>query len=410
MLNLIYVTYDGALDPLGATQVVPYVCALSERGVRVVLISFDKHELFADDARRRALVERLARKRIAWRTLRYHKRPRLPATAWDVARGALEVRAALRALSFAGDGARAGVIVHCRGDVALAAARLARVPPHVRLVYEVRGLFSDERAEVGSWRRGAPLDRLVRAWETGNLRRADGLLAVMAAPGLEALRRRRDPLPPFRLLPNSVDLAAFTPRTAFTPADYGLVYHGSLGGWYLTREMVDFARVARHEIPGRVLFLTPQPELALRAGADPAWAEVRGVAPAEVPAWLRRARAGFFLIRPTPSKRASSPTKLAELLAAGLPVAANGAAGDLDALLERERVGALIARCDEDAYLDAARRLSALLDDPHTPERCRHLAETRYSLDAAVTGYLDLYRELMDAPGSASLHRELWHG
>jgi glycosyltransferase involved in cell wall biosynthesis len=395
VLNLLYVTYDGALDPLGATQVVPYLCALAERGVRVTLISFDKHETFADDTQRRALAERLGRRRITWRALRYHKRPRVPATAWDVARGALEVRAALRGMAvMAPEAARGPVLVHCRGDVAACVARLARLPSRARLVYEVRGLFSDERVEVGSWRAGSLLDRAVRRIERANLRRADGLLAVMAAPGLEALRRERGPLPPHRLLPNSVDLATFTPRARAERADYGLVYHGSLGGWYLTREMVDFARVARHAVPGRVLFLTPQVEAARAAGADPDWAEVRAAAPGAVPDILRRARAAFFLIRPTPAKRASSPTKFAEALACGLPVAANGAAGGLDTLLESERVGALVERCDEDAYRDAARRLRALLDDPETGARCRRLAEARYSLDAAVGAYLDLYREL----------------
>ncbi len=399
MLNALFITYDGVLDPLGTTQVVPYVCALAERGVRVTLISFDKHERFADDAQRRAVAERLNRRRVIWRALRYHKRPRVPATLWDVLRGALEVRAALRGLAFASrDVPDEPVIVHCRGDVAAAVARLARLPPRARLVYELRGLFSDERVEVGSWRRGSPLDRTVRAFERANLRRADGLLAVMAAPGLAALAQRLDPLPPHRALPNSVDLATFTPRAPGAAPEYGLVYHGSLGGWYLTREMVAFANRARQTIPGRVLFLTPQPEQALRAGAAPEWAEVRSAAPADVPAWLRRGRASFFLIQPSPAKRASSPTKFAEALASGLPVAANGACGELDTLLEAERVGVLIERCENACYDQAARRLRALVDDPDTPARCRRLAETRYSLENAVNAYHDLYREVAAAP------------
>lgn len=398
MLNLLYVTYDGALDPLGGSQVVPYLCALARRDVRVTLISFEKLGRFADDDARRSLARRLDAQGVAWIPLLYHARPRVPAKLRDVLRGAWQVRTALATqarLNVAAD--TAPIVVQCRGDVAMLMARLARLPRHVRLVYEARGLFSDERAEVGSWRRGSPVDRVVRAVETGNLRRADGVLAVMASAGLEALRGRRAPLPPHRALPNSVDLETFTPRAAGDPVDYGLVYHGSLGGWYLTREMVDFARVARHDVPGRVLFLTPQPEAARRAGADPDWADVRTCAPSEVPSWLRRARAGFFLIQPSPAKRVSSPTKFAELLATGLPVAANGAAGDLDTLLERERVGACVEAFDERSYRRAARELRALLDDDDVRARCRRLAEVHYGLAAAVTAYLDLYQELLQA-------------
>jgi glycosyltransferase involved in cell wall biosynthesis len=379
----VYVTYDGVLDPLGQSQVVPYLVALAARGLRLGLISFEKPQRRAQHA---AAAARLQAAGITWEPLGYHKRPRLPATLLDVLHGALRLRRLVRRFD-------AG-LVHCRGDVAMAVARAARLPAHVRVVYELRGLFADERAEVGSWRAGGLLDRAVRRVEDGNLRRADGLLIVMAAAGLAAVERRRQPLPPHRVLPNSVDLDAFTPGPTGAARDWGLAYHGSLGGWYLTREMVDFARVARQHVPGRVLFLTPQVEPARAAGADTSWADVCSAAPHEVPGYLRRAQASFFLIQPSPSKRASSPTKFAEALACGLPVAANGASGDLDTLLEREQVGALVRRLDGPGYTHAALALRAVCDDPLTPGRCRRLAETRYSLAAAVAAYHALYRDL----------------
>jgi glycosyltransferase involved in cell wall biosynthesis len=368
---------------------VAYLLRLARLGVGETLISFEKPERFADRARREALRERLAQAGITWRPLRYHRRPRLPATLWDVLSGARAVRAAVRASGAA--------LVHCRGDVAMAMARAAGVRGRARLVYEARGLFADERVEVGSWTQGGALDRLVRRFERGNLRAADGLLSVMAPYGLEALARRHAPLPPHRSLPNSVDLEAFTPRARDAAAEFGLAYHGSLGGWYLTREMVAFARAAQAHVPGRALFVTPQPELARAAGATPDWAEVVRAEPHEVPGFLRRARASFFLIQPSPAKRASSPTKLAEALACGLPVAANAAAGDLDPLLEAERVGVLVRALDGPGFLDAAERLARLLADPQAGARCRALAESRYSLARAVEAYHALYRELVPA-------------
>lgn len=385
-MNTVHVTYDGALDPLGASQVVPYLLGLARRGVRPTLVSFEKPERWADRPARERLVRQLEDAGVAWRALSYHRRPRLAATAWDLAAGARAIRRAVRDTQ--------AVLVHCRGEVAMAMARLACRGLPVRLVYEARGLFRDERVEVGSWRPGGLTDRLVLAFERGNLQAAHGLLCVMAGPGLAALRARRDPLPPYRQLPNSADLAAFRPRPAGREPEFGLVYHGSLGGWYPTAEIVRLGRIAAAVVPGRVLFLTPQPELARAAGADPSWAEVASAAPQDVPSWLARARASFFLIQPSPAKRASSPTKLAEALACGLPVLANGASGDLESILEAEGVGALVRELRPLAYEGAARRLAELLADPQTTHRCRSLAERRYSLDAAVAAYHDLYAEL----------------
>lgn len=385
-IRVVYASYDGALDPLGGSQVVPYLLGLSQRGVSVTLVSFEKPERWADVEARRALEARLAQGGVPWRPLPYHRRPRVPATLWDVLRGAAAVGAAARKPRAA--------LLHCRGDVAMTMARWARLPAGTRLIYEARGLLSDERVEVGSWRRGSLLDHAVRGVEKANLDRADGLLIVMSEAGRAEMARRRSPLPPHRVLPNSVDVSSFRPRAPAEEPEFGLVYCGSLGGWYMTEEMVAFAREASKVVTGKVLFLTPQVEEARRAGADPGWAEVRSVRPSEVPGWLRRARASFFFIRPTPAKKASSPTKVAEALATGLPVVANRGVGDLDGILEAEGVGVLVEAFSPEAYRSAAERLAELLRDPGTAVRCRRLAETRYSLESAVAAYHELYREL----------------
>ena len=388
-MRVVYVSYDGALDPLGSSQIRPYLEGLSARGVATTLVSFEKPARWRDDEARMALAARLERAGIHWRPLAYHKWPRLPATAWDVLAGARAVQSAVE---------RSGAaLVHCRGDVAMAMARWARLPRGVRILYDVRGLFADERVEAGSWAAGSRVDRIVRRVESANLRRADGVVALTAA-GLEALRERRGELPPHRVIPTCADLSVFRPRAPGEEADYGLVYSGSLGTWYMAREMVTFARVAAAFVRGRTLFLTPDVEEARRAGATPDWAEVRSVNPAEVPAWLRRGRALFFFIRPTPSKRASCPTKLGEALASGLPVLCNRGIGDLDAVLADGAVGLLVDSFSEDGYSLAARRLGALLEDPALSGRCRRLAEAAYSLESGVKAYHHLYRELRPAP------------
>ena len=385
-MRVVYVSYDGALDPLGASQVVPYLVGLAGRGVTITLISFEKRERWVLGEPRARLEARLATAGITWRPLSYHKRPRLPATLLDVLAGSRRVGAEVRRSD--------ADLVHCRGDLAMAMARRAGLPESVPILYDVRGLFSDERVETGSWRRGGIVDRMVRRAEAHNLRRADGVV-VLTEAALEVLRTRRSDPPPCRVIPTCADLAAFTPRPPGEEPEFGLAYCGSLGTWYMVREMAAFARVASAVVPGRVLVLTPQVEQARRAGFDPSWAEVREVPPHEVPRWLRRARALFFFIRPTPAKRASCPTKLAEALASGLPVAANRGVGDLDLVLERESVGVMVEGFSEEEYRCAADRLASLLRDVGTTARCRDLAEKRYDLDAGVAAYHELYRALV---------------
>jgi len=40
--NILYLSYDGMTDPLGQSQVIPYLEGLSQEGYRFTLISFEK--------------------------------------------------------------------------------------------------------------------------------------------------------------------------------------------------------------------------------------------------------------------------------------------------------------------------------------------------------------------------------
>jgi glycosyltransferase involved in cell wall biosynthesis len=238
------------------------------------------------------------------------------------------------------------------------------------------------------------VDRAVRRIEDRNLRRADAAVTLTRSAGAE-LFRRRPSLPAHRVIPTCADLAVYQPRANGEKPDFGLVYSGSLGTWYMAKEMVLFARSATSFMREPTLFLTPQTREAERAGIGPDWAAVRQVEPGEVAGWLRRARALFFFIRPIPSQRASCPTKLAEGLASGLPVVCNRGVGDLDEFLDKEGVGVLVDSFSTDAYTSAWKRLETLLQDPALASRCRRLAESRYSLELGVAMYQRLYLDLL---------------
>ena len=248
-MRALYVSYDGALDPLGATQVLPYLRGLAERGVRFTLISFEKPEKWAEVERREGMRRTLEAAGIAWRPLSYHKTPRVPATLWDVVKGSMVIRQAARE--------EKAQIVHCRGDVAMAMVRVARLGDGVRVLYDMRGFFSAERVDVGSWRAGSWIDRSVKRAERANRRRADAIV-VLTERARETLERE-GPLPLHRVIPTCVDTTRFRPRPPTESAQFGVAYVGSLGTWYMAREMVEFCRRAGCRLSGTTALLDARP-------------------------------------------------------------------------------------------------------------------------------------------------------
>jgi len=86
--QVLYITYDGLLEPLGQSQVLAYMEKLAPEW-RVHILSFEKSKDRDDEARVAAMRARLRAAGIGWTPLAYHKSPSAPATAYDIAVGTL---------------------------------------------------------------------------------------------------------------------------------------------------------------------------------------------------------------------------------------------------------------------------------------------------------------------------------
>lgn len=115
----------------------------------------------------------------------------------------------------------------------------------------------------------------------------------------------------------------------------------------------------------------------------------QGTGRTEVAGLLAAADYGLFFIKPAFSKLASSPVKLGELMALGLPVLTNAGVGDVDPILRESGAGVTVERFDLPAYDQALERLEALQPDP-----ARRQAAVRrwFDLDEGVRRYDALYR------------------
>jgi len=145
-----------------------------------------------------------------------------------------------------------------------------------------------------------------------------------------------------------------------------LVYVGKLGGLYMTAAILQFFSFVKQLVPRSRFEIWTQSDPGplgkqLEDHGLAAETLVGCSAPAELLLRLgSRCDAAVSFIRPCVSKLASSPTKIPEYLAAGLPVVANRGIGDMDELIAREGVGARAAqaiaeRAVSDGYDDMRR-------------------------------------------------------
>lgn len=409
--RVLFVSYNGMLDPLGQSQVLPYLRELGKQGVRFTLLSFERATAFAGEGakRRVELKFSLAAAGIDWHCLRYHQTPSLPATIFDVANGVRLARKLIKQQQIE--------LVHARSHIPATIGLALKRELGVKLIFDVRGLLADEYVDAGHWRQGSFPYRLTKAMERRALAAADGVVTLTERiwpiiKDWDALRDRSAVI--HEVVPCCADLELFKFDSAARERrrhELGLsdclviVYSGSIDGWYLTERMADFFSLTRKQKPeAHLLWLTPTRherlrKLMLERSISESNYTVLATAPQAVASYLSASDAGLAFIKPCFSKLASSPTKYAEYLGCGLPLIINAGVGDSDALITKEDAGALVADFDESAYAVAFSTIERFVSDAaEARRRTREVAVRLFDVrTVGVERYARLYERVLSA-------------
>ena len=403
-MRALYISHMGMTEPLGQSQVLPYLVGLAREGHEIEILSFEatgtKPE--AIEALRARLEDEGMRYRPLVRSASHH----LAAKVWESALGfgrALEL--ALR---------KKPEVVHARSYLPAAVADMvATLSPKAKLLFDCRGMLGDEYVEGGHWTTDRLEYKLLKRFKSRLFRRTDGIVVLTRA--LERWLRDHDKLgrhTRVQVIPCCVDMNRFKPDEAARAkvrAELGVedrlvvVYSGSLGHWYGEREMARIVGAMKRRDP-RVFFLllsrldTTKFREALRAeGVGDADFATRAVAPADMPRTLTAGDVGLSLIEPCFSKTGSSPTKVAEYLAAGMPVVVNRGVGDQGDLADSPGACAVIDSL-ADADVDRGAELALPLARRPYAERSaetHEVARSHFSLtDIGVPRYAALYDAL----------------
>lgn len=402
MARVLYITYDGLVEPLGQSQIIPYLLKLSDEN-NIHVISFEKPTDLTSSKIISDLHSYLSDAGINWIPLRYHKRFSIIASIYDIIRGqAIAIKIARKIQV---------EIIHVRSYIPALIALPLKWLTKGKLLFDIRGFWADERVDGGIWPVNGLIYKNVKRLERRLFRAADHIVTLTEAsvPKIKSFGYWEGPLPNISVIPTCADLELFKPPVKppdFDPFTFG--YVGSFGTWYMLDETLAlFNAILKLRPEARMIIVNQNEhdvirESVARSNLPADQIEIIKSYREEVASHIQKMHAASALIRPCFSKVASAPTKLAEYLGCEVPCVGSYDVGDMESILEKDGIGVIIHAFDDDSLLKAAKKIVSLSEKPAVRARCREIALARFSLNNGVESYRSIYTKLISSKENTS--------
>ena len=403
MTSLIYISYDGICEALGQSQIIPYLKRLSDK-YRIHIISYEKPNDYKNKKRIFSLRANLKDFDIEWTPMLYHKSPSVLATIFDILKGQFITMRIARRLK--------AEILHVRSYIPALIALPTKKLTGVKLLFDIRGFWADERVDGGIWQRNSIIYRIVKRLERYLFIEADHVVTLTesSVSEIKSFNYWKNISPKITVIPTCADLEKFIPPKKTPDFDKFIFgYVGSFGTWYMLEETIAlFSAILELRPQARMIVINRnEHELVktsfIRAGIPIERIEITKCSYNEVSYHIQRMHAASVLIRPCFSKIASAPTKLAEYLGCSVPCVGTHEVGDMEKVLEGDGIGVILRNFDLKAIREAAIKIVTLAESSDVRARWRDIAVSRFSLNKGGEAYRLIYSNLINSQDKRKL-------
>ena len=393
--HILYLSYDGLTDPLGQSQILPYIIGLCRQYCyQFSIISAEKAELF--EAKKHLIQEQIKNLPISWQPIIYTKKPPVISTLWDLWKIRKKAGEILQKTPFQ--------LIHARSYLSALIALFFKKKYKIPFIFDMRGFWADERIDGGLWNLKNPIYKYIynffKQKEKEFLQEAAYTISLTYNARQEIQNWRGFENTSIQVIPCCVDTEVFRPQNQIIKnTDITISYLGSIGTWYLLDEMLIFYKEFLKKHPRAIFsFITTEaPDFIIQAAQNLslpiAQIQIRKANREQVPILLAESHFSIFFIKDAYSKKASSATKMAEILAMGIPIITNNI-GDHEFLAKKYYFGKILPILDSKTMQDAIECIPEILQI--SPQFLRNIAEEYFDLQKGVDLYSDVYKKVSE--------------
>jgi glycosyltransferase involved in cell wall biosynthesis len=364
--SICYLTFDSLNEGVGQSQILPLLKGISKEGYQVSVMSFEKIE-------NQAIEKELRNSNVRWIQFAFgsHGFKGLPRRIYLMAKNLPKAD-----------------LYHCRSDLPVLALALRK---EKNFLWDVRSLWYEQKIIVDGLKSSKLLEFVARRIEKFAAKNASAV-NTLAEPLLEVLVQRNGVLPEIQaVIPTCVDTSKF--QFVKVPTSENLILLSGTWNNFYDIEKTKKVLGIFHDRGFKIEWAKGVE--SLQGNLDEDFIKQCVLKHSEMPFKISQASFGIAICRTDFPEvlKGVMPTKIAEFFAVGRPVIVSRDMGDLNRFIEDFKVGVVIQRGMTE--VEVVERALELLKDEKLADRCRKVAEEYFSMQTAVSRYLEIYAKIM---------------
>lgn len=396
-IQTLFISFDGLTDPLGQSQILPYLIGIS-KNYAITILSCEKKERHQNESD--SIVKLIESHQITWDFIYFEEQSGLKSKFGYLQQLKEKTASIIQSRSIQ--------LIHCRSYPASLIGLYFKKKNNIPFIFDMRGFWADERIEGAIWQKSNWLHQLLYHYfkfkERQFVKECAHIVSLTENAKNFIIRNFNIGSNKITVIPCCVDLKNFKPENklnlktqlGYNIEDKLILYIGSVGTWYLTKQLIECFNVWHDQDKNFKLLIitrdisTVNHLLGTLPESYKKSIQTLSASHNTIPSYLSIATASLFFIKKSFSKTASSPTKMAESWAVNVPIITNSGIGDNDIYFKENLGGVLINELNRDSYLKAYKEFISL-----PTANYRRIAENHFDKDQAVINYVKIYNQII---------------
>ena len=391
--KILYISYDGLLEPLGQSQILSYLKILS-KDFNISVLTFEKKKDWLNKKNVHSVRTIVDDYSLDWISLSYTSRPYVVSTLYDISKGIS--KAFYLVLT------RKIEIIHARGDISALIAFIITRFKNLKFIFDMRGFWADERVDWGIWKKKNSSYFVFKFLENQFFSKADAIVSLTKV-GLDRIKEMvkiEENKVTLKVIPTCADLQLFY-LSKEIPKELVMAHVGAVESRYEFHRTLQVFKTIQKISPSELHIINKGEHDYIKEILEENQISLSNVKIfeslyTEMPDNLSKISFGAFFPKKGFYLNGYFPTKLGEFLACGKPLVCGKVNEDVETIIKKNKVGIIIDFEENISVEDKLRELMEILNSEGISEKCREVSEKLFSARNGAKDYRSLYKSLLD--------------